>query len=144
MLQISSERIQHYILSQLPPEQSSFVPGRGPREHILNLNHIIEKAREFYICTYLCFIYYTKAVDWLAEPFHVSKGPTLGYILSPLLFNMYREWIMRKSLENWNGGIMFNGRKISNLRYVDDTTLIARIWALSENWKQKQRSLFAD
>lgn len=44
MLQIISERLKPYILSQLPPKQAGFVPGRGTREQILNTRQIIEKG----------------------------------------------------------------------------------------------------
>jgi len=46
--------------------------------------------------------------------------------LSPLLFNIYGEWIIRKATEGWEGGVVIGGRQISNLRYADDTTLMAK------------------
>ena len=49
-----------------------------------------------------------------------------GYILSPCLFNLYAEYIMRNSgLEEAQAGIKIARRNISNLRYADDTTLTA-------------------
>ena len=49
-----------------------------------------------------------------------------GCILSPYLFNLYGEIIIRNSgLYEYNIGIKVNGRTINNLRYADDTTLIA-------------------
>ncbi|VEN36192.1 unnamed protein product [Callosobruchus maculatus] len=42
-----------------------------------------------------------------------------------MLFNIYSEFVMRQVLDNWNGGITIIGSKISNLRFADDTTLIA-------------------
>lgn len=57
--------------------------------------------------------------------FSVGKGVRQGCILSSLQFNIYGEWIMRKATENWRGGVSIGGRKISNLRYADDTTLLA-------------------
>lgn len=48
-----------------------------------------------------------------------------GCIISPILFNIYVEWIIRVATERWNGGISINGRKIYNLRYAEDTTLLA-------------------
>ena len=54
------------------------------------------------------------------------KRSTSGYILSPCLFNFYAEYIMRNTgLEEAQGGIKIAGRNISNLRYADDTTLMA-------------------
>lgn len=51
------------ISPQISPEQADFVKNRGTREQILNLRQIIEKAREYYVPTYLCFVDYTKAFD---------------------------------------------------------------------------------
>ena len=49
----------------------------------------------------------------------------ISEILSPLLFNIYIERIMRDVLEKWDKGISICGTKVTNLRYADDTTLIA-------------------
>ena len=51
---------------------------------------------------------------------------TSGYILSPFLFNFYAEYIMRNAgMEEARAGIKIAKRNISNLRYADDTTLMA-------------------
>ena len=60
--------------------------------------------------------------DW----FQIGKGVYQGCILSPCLFNLYAEYIMRNAgLEEAQAGIKTAGRNINNLRYADDTTLIA-------------------
>ena len=60
--------------------------------------------------------------DW----FQIGKGIRQGCILSPCLFNLYAEYIMRNAgLEETQAGIKMAGRNISNLRYADDTTLMA-------------------
>ena len=60
--------------------------------------------------------------DW----FQIGKGVGQGCILSPCLFNFYVEYIMRNAgLEEAQGGIKIAGRNINNLRYADDTTLMA-------------------
>ena len=60
--------------------------------------------------------------DW----FQVGKGVSQGYILSPCLFNIYAEYIMTNAeLEGTQAGIKIARRNINNLRYVDDTTLMA-------------------
>ena len=61
-------------------------------------------------------------IDW----FHREKGVCQGCILSPCLFNLYAEYIMRNTgLEEAQVGIKIAGRNINNLRYADDTTLMA-------------------
>ena len=60
--------------------------------------------------------------DW----FQIGKGARQGCILSPCLFNFYAEYIMQNAgLEEAQAGIKIAGRNINNLRYADDTTLIA-------------------
>ena len=59
--------------------------------------------------------------DW----FQIGKGVLQGCILSPCLFNLYAENIMRNTgLDEAQAGIEIAGRNISNLRYADDTTLM--------------------
>ena len=58
--------------------------------------------------------------------FQIGKGVRQGCILSPWLFNFYAEYIMRNAgLEETQAGIKIAGRNINNLRYADDTALIA-------------------
>ena len=58
--------------------------------------------------------------------FQIRKGKRQGCILSPCLFNLYAEYIMRYTgLEEGQAGIKIAGRNINNLRYADDTTLMA-------------------
>ena len=60
--------------------------------------------------------------DW----FQIGKRVYQGCILSPCLFNLYAEYIMRNAgLEEAQAGIKISGRNINNLRYAYDTTLIA-------------------
>ena len=58
--------------------------------------------------------------------FQIGKGVRQGCILSPCLFNLYTEYIMRNAgLEEAQAGIKIARRNINNLRYADDTTLMA-------------------
>ena len=60
--------------------------------------------------------------DWV----QIGEGVCQGYILSPCLFNLYAEYIMRNAgLEEAQAGIKIAGRNINNLKYADDTTLMA-------------------
>ena len=69
--------------------------------------------------------------DW----FQIGREVRQGCILSPCLLNFYAEYIMRNAgLEETQAGIKIAGRNINNLRYADDTTLMAEI-------KEQQKSL---
>ena len=60
--------------------------------------------------------------DWI----QLGKGVRQGCILSPCLFNLYAEYLMRNAgLEEAQAGIKIAGRNINNLRYADDTTFMA-------------------
>ena len=60
--------------------------------------------------------------DW----FQIGKGVCQGCILSPCLFNLYVEYIVQNArLDDAQSGIKIPGRNVNNLRYTDDTTLMA-------------------
>ena len=64
-----------------------------------------------------------RTTDW----FQIGKGVHQGCIVSPCLFNLYEGYIIRNSgLEEAQAGIKIAGRNINNLRYADDTTLMAK------------------
>ena len=64
----------------------------------------------------------TGTTDW----FQIGKGVHQGCIFSPCLFNLYAEYIMRNAgLDEAQAGIKVARRNINNLRYADDTTLMA-------------------
>ena len=61
-------------------------------------------------------------MDW----FQIGKGGLQGCVLSPCLSHLYAEYIMRNArLDDLQAAIKISGRNISNLRYADDTTLMA-------------------
>ena len=61
-------------------------------------------------------------MDW----FQIGKGVHQGYILSPCVFNLYAKYIMRNArLNEAQAETKIAGRNINNLRYADDTTLMA-------------------
>ena len=62
------------------------------------------------------------SMDW----FQIGKGVRQGCILSPCLFNFYAEYILQNAgLDEAQAGIEIAGKNINNLRYADDTTLMA-------------------
>ena len=62
-------------------------------------------------------------MDW----FQIIKGVSQGCILSPCLFNLYADYMMRNAgLDETQAGIKIAGRNINNLRYADDITLLAK------------------
>ena len=138
---------------ELPDVQAGFRKGRRTRDQIASICWIMEKAREFQKNIYFCIIDCAKILKEMGIPdhlicllgnlyagqeatvktghgttdwFQVGKGVRQGCILSPCLFNFYAEYIMRKAgLEKTQAGIKIAGRNINNLRYADDTTLMA-------------------
>ena len=83
----------------------------------LDTQHIFVKALKIFKC-----VYGHGTTDW----FQIGKGVHQGCILSPCLFNLYAEYIMRNAgLDEAQAGIKIAGRNINNLRYADDTTLMA-------------------
>ena len=79
--------------------------------------------------------------DW----FQIGKGVRQGCILSPCLFNLYAEYIIRNTgLDEAQAGIKISGRNIKNLRYADDTTLMAEseeLKSLLTKVKEKMKKL---
>ena len=62
------------------------------------------------------------------DRFQIGKGVCQGCILSPCLFNLYAEYIMRNTgLEEAQAGIKIAGRNINNLRYAEDTIFMAEV-----------------
>uniref|UniRef100_W5MYU0 Reverse transcriptase domain-containing protein n=1 Tax=Lepisosteus oculatus TaxID=7918 RepID=W5MYU0_LEPOC len=119
LLKIIEQSLHPIIEAELPESQAGFKRGRGTSDHITNLRWITEKCHEYQKNVYICFIYYSKAFDFIK---HDKLWKALGYILSPFLFNLFAEIIMRKELEI---GVKIGGRNINNLRYADDTILLA-------------------
>ena len=72
--------------------------------------------------------------------FQIGKGVHQGCILSPCLFNLYAKYITRKAgLEEAQAGIKIARRNINNLRYADDTTLVAESEELKKPLDESER-----
>ena len=84
-------------------------------------DHLICLLRNFYAGQEATVTTGHETTDW----FQIGKGVRQGCILSPCLFNLYAEYLMRNAgLEETQTGIKIAGRNINNLRYADDTTLM--------------------
>ena len=84
--------------------------------------HLISLLRNLYVGQEATVRMGHGTTDW----FQIGKGVRQGCILSPCLFNLYGEYITRNTgLEEAQAGIKIAGRNINNLRYADDTTLMA-------------------
>ena len=85
-------------------------------------NHLTSLLRNLYSGQEATVIIGHETTDW----FQIGKAVRQGCILSPCLFNLKAEYIMRNTgLDEAEAGIKIAGRNINNLRYADDTTLMA-------------------
>ena len=85
-------------------------------------DHLTYLLRNLYADQEVTFRTGHGTTDW----FQIGKGVRQGCILSLCLFNLYAEYIMRNAgLEDAQAGVKIAGRNINNLRYADDTTLMA-------------------
>ena len=91
MLKILQARLQQYVNRELPDIQTGFRKGRGTIDQIVNPRWIIEKAREFQINNYLCFIDYAKAFDCVDHNklWKILKEMGIPDCLTCLLKNLY-------------------------------------------------------
>src|SRR6218665_2420642 len=66
-----------------------------------------------------------KVAGTMSTEFRIRRGVRQGCVLSPTLFNIVAEMVMRETLEGYEGGVQIVGRRITNLRYADDIILKA-------------------
>ena len=86
------------------------------------LGHLTYLLRNLYVGQEAIIRTGHETIDW----FQIGKGVRQGCILSPCLFSLYAEHIMQNArLDEAQAGIKIAGRNINNLRYADDTTLMA-------------------
>ena len=119
MIKILQASLQQYVNHELPDVQAGFRKGRGTRDQIANIHWIMEKAREFQKNSYFCFFDYAKAFDCVDHK-------KLRTILQEMGIPEHLICLMRNAgLDEAQAGIKTAGRNSNNLRYVDDTTLMA-------------------
>ena len=149
MLTILQARLQQYMNCELPDVQAGFRKGRGTRDQIANIR-FIDYAKAFdcvdhnklwkilkemglpdHLTCLLRNLYAGQEVTvrighWTRDWFQIGKGVRQGCILSPCLFNLHAEYIRRNTgLDEAQAGIKIARRNINNLKYADDTTLMA-------------------
>src|SRR6218665_1734655 len=61
----------------------------------------------------------------LSHESRVKKGVRHGFVISPNVFNIMAEVVMREGMDGWEGGVHIAGRRLTNLRYADDIVLLA-------------------
>ena len=149
MLKILQAKLQQYVNHELPDVQAGFRKGRGTRDQIANICWINKKGKAFdyvdhnKLWKFLKRWEYQTALpaSWDLYPsqeatvrtghgttdwFQIRKEVCQGCILSPCLFNFNAKYIMRNTgLDEAQAGIKIAERNINNLRYADDTTLMA-------------------
>ena len=92
----------------------------------LSIHETIKSNSECNLLIFKYFNIHKKHIYPIPDWFQIGKGVRQGCILSPCLFNLYAEYIMRNAeLEEAQAGIKTARRNISNLRYADDTTVMA-------------------
>ena len=83
--------------------------------------HLVNLIRKLYVKQRDCVRTSSGVSDW----FTIGQGVRQGCVISPLLFNIYSEVIMRIALDQFKGNICIGGRVVTNLRYADDVCLLA-------------------
>ena len=150
-LKIILRRIRRKIIPQIPTDQYGFMPERGTRYAIFVLRIQCARSIEHQHDVFLCFIDYQKAFDkvrhsqlltilkrigidgkdfrivrnlYYEQKAAIKRSVRQGCVMSPDLFNLYSEFIL-KELQEAEEGIQVNSRRINNIRYADDTVLLA-------------------
>jgi len=75
-----------------------------------------------------------KVAGTLSEWFRVKKGVQQGCVISPHMFNILVEMVMRETLGGFQGGLQIRGRMVTNLGYADDIILLATLEAEPRSW----------
>ena len=165
MLKILQVRLQQYVNHEPPDVQAGFRKGRGTRDQIVNIYFcFIDYAKAFdgvvhsklwiilkemgipdHLTCFLRNLYAGQEATVRTEHgttdcFQIGKGVRQGCMLLPCLFKFYAGYIMRNAgLEERQAGIKIARRNINNLRYADDTTLMAESKEELESLDESER-----
>ncbi|CAH2235401.1 jg5969 [Pararge aegeria aegeria] len=113
-LNIIHERIRAKCDEQLADSQFGFRAGVGTREALFAIQNLYWNQRAK-----------VRVDNEETEDVEIKRGVRQGCILSPTLFNLYSETIIAEAIEGLDCRVKINGRNINNIRYADDTVLIA-------------------
>ena len=106
--------LHHYKSTCVQQTLDSYV-GDGFPGHTVNLLINLYRKQKAKI----------RVAGTLSRGFRVKRGVRQGCVLSPYLFNILAEMVMREVLEGYKGGFQIGGRRVTNLRYADDIILLA-------------------
>ncbi|XP_078491080.1 uncharacterized protein LOC144747145 [Ciona intestinalis] len=117
---------KHYLDPEIAEEQFGFTSGKGTTDAILVVRNIIQKVAKKDDENQAKGV--VRVNDQHTEEFSFLKGVRQGCLISPLLFNTVGERIMREVEERLTkrSGKVIGGRLIWNIRYADDTTMVAK------------------
>ena len=111
------------LVSPLDCKDIRLVNPKGNQPWLFTGDHLTCLLRNLYVGQETIVRTRHGTIDW----FQIGKGECQGCILSPCLFNLYAEYIIwNAGLDEAQAGIKIAGRNINNLRYADDTTLMAQ------------------
>ena len=121
-MQVSSRKTFNALLTMLKPLTMWITKNCAKFLKEMGIpNHLTCLLRDLYACQEAM----VRIGHGTMDCFQIGKGVCQGSILSPCLFNLYAEYIMRNAgLDKAQVGIKTAGRNIKNLRYADDTTLM--------------------
>ncbi|XP_072041137.1 uncharacterized protein [Amphiura filiformis] len=128
LLHIIAVRIRNHLENELPPEQAGFRRGKRDKKPNWQFEEFNGENREFQQPLYLCFIYYSKAFDCVLhrQLWRIMKEMGFPEHVTDLICSLYHNQEATVRTDSGDSQVSVGGRKINNLRYADDTTLIAK------------------
>nr|KAG5687299.1 hypothetical protein BaRGS_016900 [Batillaria attramentaria] len=120
------ERMREAVDPMLRDQQAGFRRNRSCADQIASLRIIVEQSLEWNSPLYINFIDYEKAFDSLSESFEVKTGVRQGCLLSPFLFLLVIDWIMKTTTAGRKNGIQWTlWTQLDDLDFADDLALLS-------------------